>query len=141
MKKTTAVLATVIAVGVAGALYFGVSKSEASATPEQEAKQVAKHYVDGLKSGNVDKIMQNSKDVRFKNDSERKQMYSDLANEQDVLKAEVVSVKLVDDSHANFALHAKFKSSGTQDVTLPMVKEDGNWKVVIEDIDLKKNDE
>ncbi|PWK14311.1 DUF4878 domain-containing protein [Tumebacillus permanentifrigoris] len=141
MNKKTTLLATLIAVGVAGGLYFGVSKSQASATPEQEAKQAVKQYVDGLKTGNVDKIMQYSKDVRFKNDAERKQLYSNLTNEQDVLKAEVVSVKLVDDSHATFELHAKLKSAGIQDVTLPVVKEDGTWKVVIEDIDLKKNAE
>lgn len=142
MKKTTAVLATVIAIGVAGGLYLGVSKSEASATPEQEAKQVVTHYIDAIKSSNVDEMMKYTKDTRFKDEATKRDVYQSLVKDPiQKDKTKLLSVSKVDDTHLTATIRISTKGTGTHDLTIPVEKDGEQWKLVIDGQEVTKNNE
>lgn len=139
MKKSTTLLATLVAVGVAGGLYFGVTKSEASATPEQEAKQTIQNYLKAVKSGNVDEMMKLTNDSRFQSDAEKRDVYQSLVEVQDTEKLDVVSVMKNDSTHLNVTVKLVSKTDGTHELTLPFVKENNSWKIFIEGQVVTKN--
>lgn len=138
MKKKTALLATLIAMGVAGALYFGVSKSEASATPEQEAKQTATMYLEALENGNAEVAAKLVKDVRFKSYEETVSVYKLIHQNDPLTNFKVHSVKALDATHAVVDMEFTTKEVGKTRETFKMEKDQQGWKLVLDEI--KSND-
>lgn len=130
MKKSTALLASLVAVGVAGGLYFGVTKSEASATPEDQAEKAVQIYFDALKSGNVDKIMQITDDRRYEDNKAKLEAYKDLAMVSKIKKTELLSFERVDATHMKAAIQLT-DDNNIMEQTVPVEIVNGQWKVVI----------
>ncbi|PWK11473.1 hypothetical protein [Tumebacillus permanentifrigoris] len=142
MKKSTSLIAALIAVGVAGGLYFGVSKSEASATPELEAKKTAITYFDAVVNKNVEEATKYVKDVRFKDHDELASAYKTMLQNDPVYDYKIHSVKVSDATHVVMDFEYDSKELGNQRFTTKMVKDADGWKVVfdeIETIDRTKN--
>lgn len=114
---------------VAGGTF--VSSTVASQDVEQEVQQAVTGYINAVKTGNVDEAVKYVHDTRFPNVEATKAQYKNLFKESPMSHAEIVSIVEVDDTHAQVTIKAKTKLSGTQEVTLPVVKEDGQWKVLI----------
>ncbi|PWK13946.1 DUF4878 domain-containing protein [Tumebacillus permanentifrigoris] len=131
MNRKIVILSTIVSLAVAGGLYFGVTKSEASATPEQEAKKAVIHYLDALKSGNVDEIMKYTNDTRFKDEASQRKVYTNLAKNERVKKAEIISFEKVDDTHMNVELKSTTDKEELPQQTLPVEFLNGQWKIVI----------
>lgn len=134
MKKSTAVFATLIALGVAGGMYFGVSKSEASATPEQEAKQAAITYLNALENRNVDEATKYVKDVRFPTPEALVEAYKSMFQSDPVTDYKIHSVKATDATHAVMDLEYISKELGNQRSDVKLQKFDDGWKVVFDQI-------
>jgi Putative lumazine-binding len=115
----------VIAVGVFA------STSNASSEAEKEARFVINKYMDAVKNGDVEGIAKYAKDTRFANMEEAKKEYKDLVKQNPVKKAEILNVKQVDEN--NMVATVRFTQNHVEDaeIQLPMVKENGDWKIVV----------
>jgi hypothetical protein len=134
MKKSTSLIAALIAVGVAGGLYFGVSKSEASATPEKEAKQAATTYFDAVVNKNVDEATKYVKDVRFKDHDALVSAYKTMLQNDPVSDYKIHSVKATDATHVVMDFEYDSKELGNQRYEVKMEKDSDGWKVVFDQI-------
>jgi len=124
-----AVPLTVVALLAGG--FFLATPSDAKQSALQEAKQAVEKYIEAIKNGNVDEMLKTTVDKRFNDDSSKRRAYETLAKEKDQ-KAEILSVDRVDDTRMQLSLRVYTKAAGTQEITLPVVKENNEWKVVIE---------
>lgn len=137
MKTGIKVAAFVVIVGglLAGGIFKTTTASQLATT---EAKVAVQHYIDAAKSGNVDDMMKYTKDVRFKDDATKRKVYENLVK-NDPLQADIVSASEIGSNRVNVTLHAGTPQTGTHDITLPVVKEGDQWKVLIEGIKVNKN--
>ncbi|KEO82017.1 NTF2-like N-terminal transpeptidase domain-containing protein [Tumebacillus flagellatus] len=142
MKKSTAVLSTLIALGIAGGLFLGVSKSGASSTPEQEAKQAVTRYLDAVKKGNVDEMMKSTIDKRFTDDATKRDVYESFKNDPvQTDKTKILSINKVDNTHLTATIRISTKGTGTHDLTIPVQKDGEQWKLVIDGQEVTKNND
>ena len=137
-KTTVKALGLLVVAGVtAGVLY---TSATASQTVEQESRQAVTQYVEASKSGNVDELMKWTNDTRFKSDAEKRETYELIVKNDPFIRAEIVNISVVDSTHANVTLRGTTKGTGTHDVTLPVVKDKGQWKVQVTGVTVEKND-
>lgn len=134
MNKKNVVLTSLIALGVAGGLYFGVSKSEASATPEQEAKQAMTVYLDAVESGNAEEAAKYVKDVRFKDYTDTVANYKEMSKSDPVTNYKIHAVKASDATHAVADLEFTTQEQGNQRYEVKLQKYDEGWKVIFDEI-------
>ncbi|KEO83158.1 DUF4878 domain-containing protein [Tumebacillus flagellatus] len=119
-----------------------MDKSETSATPEQAAKQAVTHYLDAVKSGNVDEMMKATLDNRFKDDASKREVYQTFSNDPiQTDKTKILAINKVDNSHLNATIRISTKNTGTHDLTIPVVKEGEQWKLVIDGQEVTKNND
>ena len=128
---------TLVATVIAGGVF--ASTSSASSKAEKEAKFVINKYLDAVKKGDVEEFAKYAKDTRFTNMEEAKKEYKDIVKQNPVKKAEVLEVKQVDEN--NMVAKVRFSQVNVVDaeVQLPMIKENGDWKIVITGQNVKAN--
>lgn len=130
--KLSKVAAAVLALAVvAGTVYATSGSTGATQSPEQIVNQVLNQYMDAIKKGDVDRLMQITDDKRYKTDDEKRMVYTALTKEEHP-KIEVVSVKEETQEKVSATIRIKTKTSGTHELVYPVVKEGDTWKLVIE---------
>lgn len=139
MKTTTKVLTSFVAVGVLASAFF-FNSTGASQSAEQQAEKAVEHYLNSVKSGNVAEMMKYSKDIRFSDDAERKSIYEGLVRADQLKKVELLKIEATSDTEANATIRWTEKDAGTHEMTLPVIKEGDQWKVLVEGQKYEKND-
>lgn len=130
MKRKTVILfcaATVLSCGL-----FASVNTYASTTAEEEAKNAVTQYLQSVQVGDVEGMMEYTKDLRFPDEAQKRDSYELLALDTDAVRdLEVLSLNTIDS--ANMLLRIKFTSkySGPHELELPVIKENGHWKVVV----------
>jgi hypothetical protein len=113
----------------AGALY---NSATASPTAESEVKATVQHYFQAIKQGNVEEMMKLTDDKRFKNDEAKRSVYSSLVRAEELQDEKITNITPISGDRINVTLHSKTKGQGIQDMTIPVVRENGEWKLLIE---------
>lgn len=134
MKRSYKFLTTAV---VAGALIAGVvfvNSTMASQDDEKMATKAVQEYVNGFKSGDIDKMTKYIKDTRVSNESQLKEKYKKYAkrNKERETNLKFVSLEQAEGDKfiANFEMSSnEFKATPFQ---LPVVKENGEWKIFVD---------
>lgn len=143
MKKSAKILlslafsAGVIAVGTA--MYTTKSEPTVRAphklydsTPVvEEAKKTIDAYIEAALHSDVYTMLNTSKDIRYENEGMRKKEYYRVFADNPVKEIEVTRLKEVNDSLVMVGLEMINKDGNHNIVTLPVYKENGNWRVVV----------
>ncbi|MGK5509858.1 Rv0361 family membrane protein [Brevibacillus formosus] len=116
---------------------FMASKSFASASQEKEITETVHKYLDAVENRNVAVMAELTKDLRFENDKEKKKVYKSFAKHVTDVDQDSVSVEIVDDEKANVSFKYSNKHA-SEEITLPVVKENGEWKILVENNRPKK---
>ncbi|TCP57941.1 uncharacterized protein DUF4878 [Tumebacillus sp. BK434] len=131
MNLSKAVVSFTLAAVLAG-FAFVSTPTDAAQTAEIEAKQAVTHYLNAVSSGNINEIMKYSKDERIPDETQRKEMLQRFLQKHPVKKFEVLSINYVNDENITVTLTGQF-GDNTETQTLPLLKENNQWKVLIED--------
>ncbi|PWK14805.1 NTF2-like N-terminal transpeptidase domain-containing protein [Tumebacillus permanentifrigoris] len=124
---------------VAGILAVGLSVggSVYAAKEEQKAAtQVAKDYVAAFEKHDTKSMLKYVKDTRAKEATELQAMYEQLIKENDMIHGQMKldRVESLADGkfQAIFEMKTDLNKKGWAQYPLPMVKEDGEWKVFVD---------
>jgi hypothetical protein len=112
-----------------------LASTSAAKTSEEEAHEVVTQYLDAVKSRNVDEMIKHVKDTRFPVEELRKR-YLEIHQENPVHTVELVELSKVSETHLLAKIRFTSNISGDQVIELPVVKENGEWKVVIGQVDV-----
>ncbi|ARU60312.1 hypothetical protein CBW65_03965 [Tumebacillus avium] len=139
MNKKILILSCAAVLVVAGAFTFGNIQSQASATTEQEAQQVATDYLDALVAKDVEKVVKYVQDVRFKTDAEELAGYQDIVTNNPVYSYKILSVETKSPTQASVTIEYTSEHRGTDQTTFNVFKKGKEWQVTLENIELKKS--
>lgn len=134
MKRSHKILSTML---IAGALFVGgafVNSTMASQDNEKLATQTVQQYVSAFNTGDVETLAQTAKDTRFTDKSLLKYEYEQYVqrNKDRDTGLKFLSIEKADGDRflANLELSSKeFKPTPFQ---LPVIKENGEWKIFVD---------
>ncbi|NQF17813.1 DUF4878 domain-containing protein [Brevibacillus sp. HB1.3] len=131
MKKSTKVAAFLLlgAAVVTGGIW--TSNTYASVNEEKEVKETVQIYLEALENGDASTMAKYTIDERFDNDEKKLKVYESAATEKMDIDMDSVSVEKIEDEKMSVTFHYTNRHA-SEDITLPVVKENDQWKVVIE---------
>lgn len=139
MKNKNLILSCATVLVVAGAITFGTMHSQASATAEQEAKQVVTEYLDALVAKDVEKVVTYVQDVRFTSEEEELTGYKDIVTYNPVYSYKILSVEKKNSTQAVVSIEYISEHGGTDRTSINVIKEGEGWQVTLDQIELKKS--
>ncbi|ARU61286.1 hypothetical protein CBW65_09980 [Tumebacillus avium] len=140
MKTRTMFFTTAFVCILTASLLFSAIQSKASTTAEQEARYAVTQYIHALKTSDVQEIMKYTKDLRYPNESRKKQAYTNMAQDQILSDVHLISFKRTDNDEMIATLRFVSKVAGTHELDYPVIQEEnGDWKVLIEGKAVTKN--
>lgn len=134
MKKQKLIFTTAAAMALVGALTFGAIQSQASATVEQEAKQVMTHYLDAVVANNAQDAVKYVVDSRYKDTSAAIDGYQETMSSDPVYRYKIVSVTPTSSTKATVTVAFSSKNAGDSQVELSAEKYGQEWKVVLDKV-------
>jgi hypothetical protein len=129
-RKWTLFAATILAVG-AVTLFAADTGIYAKQSPEEEAKSTVTKYLDAVTSGDVEQILKYVEDKRYDDDARQKEEYSKMVTNSPVSKAEILSIQQVNESEMEATIKFVEKNNKNYEISLPVQKENGQWKVIV----------
>lgn len=132
MRKTYKYLAAtlVAAMVLTGGVIVNASQSKADA--QQQAQVVAETYINALKAGDSEKAASLVDDLRYPDEVKKKQAYKRYVKLTHFEDVNLVSVVAENDEKANATIHIKTKEGREFDVTMPVLKENDQWKLFVD---------
>ncbi|ARU61534.1 hypothetical protein CBW65_11325 [Tumebacillus avium] len=134
MKKKNLFVAGAAVIAVAGALTFGSIQTFASATAEEEAKQIAVKYLDAVEDRNAEEAVKYVEDVRFPDEASLLAAYKQMNESSPVTNIAITDIKKKNSKHVDITIEYVTSEGEKDSSVLPMVKEDAGWKVVYSEI-------
>ncbi|NQF13487.1 hypothetical protein HPY31_06065 [Brevibacillus sp. HB1.3] len=131
MKKSAKVAAILLlgAVVVIGGIW--TSNTYASVNEEKEVKEMVQIYLKALENGDTPTMVEYTIDERFDNDKDKQKVYESFGTQKMDIDMDSVSVEKIEDEKMSVTFHYS-NEHVSEDITLPVVKENDQWKVVIE---------
>lgn len=116
-----------------------IVESQTAMIEVQKAKKSITNYIDAIEKRDVDEIVKWVKDTRFTSVEQQKREYKEMFDNDPFGKAIVTDVKKVDDNNMIVSLKLIRKGSGKpQSLDLPIIKEDGQWKLLITGVETRE---
>lgn len=133
MKRSSKILTTAL---VAAALIAGgvfVNSTMASQDDEKMATKAVQEYVNGYKNGDIETMLKYVKDTRVTDQAELKDQYEQYVKQnKDHTALKFLSVKKMDGEKYIAMIELSSKDFKTTTVTLPVIKENGEWKIFVD---------
>ncbi|WJQ81318.1 hypothetical protein [Brevibacillus brevis] len=131
MKKSAKAAAILLlgAVAVTGGIW--TSNTYALVNEENEGKEMVKIYLEALENGDTPTMVEYTIDERFDNDKDKQKVYESFGTQKMDIDMDSVSVEKIEDEKMSVTFHYS-NELVSEDITLPVVKENDQWKVVIE---------
>lgn len=140
MKNLTILILLVALCATASFFFFNAISSNAKEPDESEIHKLFGTYFRAIKSGDVDTAIQLVIDTRWNDLKSQREGYQAAAKEDVIYSAKVVSLSPQNDvkygTIYNARLNVKNKTNGEFEIILPVVKVNGNWKILIQPVDL-----
>ncbi|ASS73770.1 hypothetical protein CIG75_01470 [Tumebacillus algifaecis] len=130
--KATKIVASITGIMLLAGVIIISNPTRAEQTSEKEAKQAVTHYLNAVSAGDVNEIIKYSKDERVPDDTKRKEMLEHFMQNNPVKQIQVLSVNYINEANINVTISGQFGDT-TETKTLPLIKENNQWKVLIED--------
>ncbi|MDU7472318.1 MAG: DUF4878 domain-containing protein [Paenibacillus macerans] len=112
--------------------YSTTSTFADSSKNEPNPEQVVTSYIKAIEDKNVDAVINLVKDTRYSSLQDLKQEYENMISDNVFIDIKAGNVKTVNESNAEVQLVAQRNDGLNEtDITLPLIKEDGNWKILI----------
>lgn len=92
-------------------------------------QQVLETYLKSVKEEKIEDIIANSKDSRFKNESEARDNYTTGLKEMPLKEYKIKSIKNVDAQNVKILTSVKWGNQDPSDFTFTLIMEDKKWKV------------
>lgn len=140
MKKSSLIVSALAITAIVGALTFNAT--QASQDDEKMATKAVQEYVTGFKNGDIGTMIKYIKDTRVTDPAQLKEQYEYYVkqNKDRSTDLKFVSIEKVNGERyaANFEMSSKeFKATPFQ---LPVIKENGEWKILVDgSVTLKTN--
>lgn len=129
LSKKVVTLTLAATVVLSGGIF--AATSGASSEAEKEAKFAITQYMNAVKKGDVETMAKYAKDTRYANIDEAKKDYKEIVKQNPVTKADILDVKKIDENNMLVKILLSQNHVENAEVELPMVKENGDWKIVI----------
>lgn len=136
--KRKGIIVTCAALVVAGIAGYGISQTKASATTEQESREVATHYLNALNEGNASEAAKFVQDYRFNTQEEIVEGYNELLKTDPIANAKVISVSAEGGNRATVTVRLTSQNAGDMEQTLAVEKISGEWKVILDQTPMVK---
>lgn len=138
MKSIKRLTFGVTALAIAASTMWYTS-SEAAMPESQVAKQAVINYIQAAEKQDANEIMKWVKDTRFESLEQQKNEYKEMFRNDPFEKVQVTRIKEVDENNMIVSLKMIRKGKGkTQSLDLPVIKEDGNWKLLITGVETRE---
>nr|WP_087455702.1 DUF4878 domain-containing protein [Tumebacillus avium] len=113
-------------------MVFITSSFVSAESEEKEAREAVELYISAVTQGDVQQIVKLSKDERETDEGQRKEWLERYVRDHPVKKFEISSFNYVDEDSSTVTLSGQF-GEFIETATLPLIKENGQWKVLIRD--------
>lgn len=139
MKSTKYLTFGVTALAIATSTIWYTPSSEAAIPESQAAQQSVINYIQAVEKQDANEIVKWVKDTRFDSLEQQKKEYKEMFRNDPFEKVKVTNIKEVDDNNMIVSIKMFRKGSGKPQVLdLPVVKEDGKWKLLITGVETKE---
>ncbi|MGG4495576.1 hypothetical protein [Brevibacillus reuszeri] len=143
-RLTLGIASLAVFTSIAYSTSFAASNTDSQVTAREVEVQTARtsvaNYIEAIEKQDEDEIVKWVKDTRFKSEEEQKSEYKEMFKNDPFDKVVISGVKKVDD---NMIVSLKLirKGSGKrQFLDLPVIKEDGKWKILVTGVETKEEE-
>lgn len=113
---------------------FSTTSASAVSSEEAAAKQSVKNYISAVEKKDVNEMVQWVTDVRVSPDKQ-KLLYNQILNNNPFSDSKLIDFKQNGEKWiANIALNRKDDTQTTEVVSIPVIKDNGKWKLLIEGV-------
>ncbi|NMO97428.1 hypothetical protein [Paenibacillus lemnae] len=147
MDKRFGFLFIIAVVIVASSFFYFNTTSQASPPDEKEVKEIFEKYFDAIEKGDVDTAIGLVIDTRYQDIGSQRAGYQTAVKEDVIYSIEIDSIDQGDSSFMSNAVNKRLaeeyedryfvdlavenKTNGEFKITMPIVKNQGEWKILI----------